>query len=133
MDHQALQEMVRRSGQMGVPVIIVGDEVIVGFDRPRLERLAVQHAGESTRPGGPRLGLRVRDAPGGGVEVGGVRAGSLGERLGVQAGDVIEAVSGQPVRTVADLERLTERLQTGQRLELTVRRQGRVTSLTALR
>lgn len=30
------QEMVEKSGQMGVPVISIGDEVIVGFDRPRI-------------------------------------------------------------------------------------------------
>ena len=36
------QEMVDKSGQMGVPVIIVsatdgsGEEIIIGFDRPRL-------------------------------------------------------------------------------------------------
>ena len=30
------QEMIEKTGQMGVPVIIVGDEVIVGFDEPRL-------------------------------------------------------------------------------------------------
>jgi glutaredoxin-like YruB-family protein len=30
------QEMVQKSGQMGVPVIIVNDEIIVGFDKNRL-------------------------------------------------------------------------------------------------
>ncbi len=33
------QEMVDRSGQLGVPVIVVGDEVIVGFDEARLSKL----------------------------------------------------------------------------------------------
>ncbi len=32
-------EMVKKSGQMGVPVITVDDEVVVGFDRARLEGL----------------------------------------------------------------------------------------------
>ncbi len=123
--------MIRRSGQMGVPVIVVGDEVIVGFDRPRLERIAALYAAESARSGGPRLGLRVREIIGGGVEVGGVRPGSLGERLGIQAGDVIEAVRGQPVRTVADLERLVESLPSGQQFAVTVRRQGRAMNLVA--
>ena len=31
------QEMVDKSGQMGVPVIIVDDKVVVGFDQPLLE------------------------------------------------------------------------------------------------
>ena len=30
------QEMIQRSGQMGVPVIIIGDQVIVGFDSGKL-------------------------------------------------------------------------------------------------
>ena len=33
------QEMVEKSGQMGVPVISVGNEIIVGFDEPRLREL----------------------------------------------------------------------------------------------
>ncbi|MBN1794374.1 MAG: glutathione S-transferase N-terminal domain-containing protein [Candidatus Omnitrophica bacterium] len=35
----AAMEMVKLSGQMGVPVIAVGSEVIVGFDKGRLESL----------------------------------------------------------------------------------------------
>ncbi len=31
--------LVRPTGQMAVPVILVDDEVIVGFDRARLEHL----------------------------------------------------------------------------------------------
>jgi len=31
--------MVQRSGQQGVPVIQVGNEVVVGFDRARLDAL----------------------------------------------------------------------------------------------
>ena len=30
------QEMIQRSGQMGVPVIFVDDEMIIGFDKERL-------------------------------------------------------------------------------------------------
>ena len=30
------KEMIQKSGQMGVPVIFVGDEMIIGFDRERL-------------------------------------------------------------------------------------------------
>lgn len=38
-DKAAREEMVKKSGQMGVPVIEVDGEVLVGFDRGRLERL----------------------------------------------------------------------------------------------
>lgn len=33
------QEMVEKSGQMGVPVIFIDDEMVVGFDKPRLSEL----------------------------------------------------------------------------------------------
>lgn len=33
------KEMMEKSGQMGVPVIIIGDELIVGFDKPEIARM----------------------------------------------------------------------------------------------
>lgn len=38
-DQQAAQEMQRRSGQMGVPQTDIGGEMIVGFDKARIDRL----------------------------------------------------------------------------------------------
>ena len=38
-DRAAADEMVRLTGQMGVPVILVDGQVVVGFDRARLEHL----------------------------------------------------------------------------------------------
>lgn len=35
---EAANEMVRISGQMGVPVIVAGDEVIVGWNQAELEK-----------------------------------------------------------------------------------------------
>ncbi|MFZ3043924.1 MAG: glutaredoxin family protein [Minisyncoccia bacterium] len=35
-DLEKRQEMIQKSGQMGVPVIFVGDEMIIGFDQGRL-------------------------------------------------------------------------------------------------
>lgn len=39
-DAAKAQEMVVKSGQMGVPVIDVEGEIIVGFNKPRLAELA---------------------------------------------------------------------------------------------
>ena len=36
---QAAHEMVHLTGQMGVPVIVVDNEVIVGFNKQRLDQL----------------------------------------------------------------------------------------------
>ena len=38
-DRNALEELVQKIGRRATPVIIVDDEVIVGFDRGKLERL----------------------------------------------------------------------------------------------
>jgi glutaredoxin 3 len=38
-DAAARAELIARTGRMAVPVITVGDEVVVGFDRGRLKRL----------------------------------------------------------------------------------------------
>ncbi len=35
----AREELIARTGRMAVPVITVGDEVVVGFDRGRLKQL----------------------------------------------------------------------------------------------
>lgn len=38
-DVEAAREMVRISGQMGVPVLVIDGNVVVGFDRPRIDEL----------------------------------------------------------------------------------------------
>jgi len=37
-DHKAAEEMVRKSGQYGVPVIEVDGKIIVGFDREAIKK-----------------------------------------------------------------------------------------------
>ena len=36
---EAASEMINKSGQMGVPVISIDDEVVVGFNQSRLDSL----------------------------------------------------------------------------------------------
>ncbi len=38
-DEKELEKMVKISGQMGVPVIVIEGEVIVGFDRRKVDEL----------------------------------------------------------------------------------------------
>ncbi|MEK7613707.1 MAG: glutaredoxin family protein [Patescibacteria group bacterium] len=33
------QEMIEMTGQMGVPVIRIGDDVVIGFDKPKIAQL----------------------------------------------------------------------------------------------
>ncbi|MGB9612686.1 MAG: glutaredoxin family protein [Candidatus Margulisiibacteriota bacterium] len=35
----AAQEMIRKSGQMGVPVIDIEGQIVVGFDRSKLKQI----------------------------------------------------------------------------------------------
>ncbi len=117
-------EMMRRTRQTGVPVIADDDEAIVGFDVPRLQRMAARHRRA------PGLGLRVTDAPDGpGAYVGGVREGSAGERAGVQIGDVVVELSGRAVSSVADLEQIAARRAPNQPTSLMVLRKGERTTL----
>jgi glutaredoxin 3 len=38
-DMAAARDMVRRSGQQGVPVIDIGGRIVVGFNRPLIDQL----------------------------------------------------------------------------------------------
>jgi S1-C subfamily serine protease len=109
--------MVRRTRQMGVPVIADEQEAIVGFDLPRLQRMAARHRR------GPSLGVRVTDAPNGaGAYVGSLREDSPAARAGIEAGDVIVELSGRPVASAADLEQIAARRVPGQPTSLMLRR-----------
>jgi len=38
-DEKQLQEMIKSSGQMGVPVVDIDGEVITGFDKVKIDKL----------------------------------------------------------------------------------------------
>ena len=38
-DTSGKDEMIKKSGQMGVPVIDVGGQIVIGFDKEKLDRL----------------------------------------------------------------------------------------------
>ncbi|WP_022669678.1 glutaredoxin family protein [Hippea alviniae] len=37
-DRRAAEDMVRRTGQTGVPVVLIGSKAIVGFDKPKIDK-----------------------------------------------------------------------------------------------
>lgn len=39
MDAVARDEMIQKSGQIGVPVIEIDDKIIVGFDQPKVKEV----------------------------------------------------------------------------------------------
>ncbi len=38
-DKEKAKEMIKKSGQLGVPVILVGDKVLIGFNQIELDKL----------------------------------------------------------------------------------------------
>ncbi len=110
--------MVRRSGQMGVPVITVDGDVVIGFDQPKLERLL-------GGTGQKRLGAAVKPT-GDGLLVGKVHIGSLAGRAGLRAGDVLRTVNGAAVATPEQLQtRLAGPLQQNQPVRFGIKRDGK--------
>ena len=38
-DKERLKEMMQKSGQLGVPVILVNDDLLIGFNQSKLDKL----------------------------------------------------------------------------------------------
>ena len=122
-DPQAAAEMVRLSGQQGVPVVLIDGQAVVGFNRPLIDQLLAQRA---TRP--PRLGVAIADADRiaakkglqlpNGAYVGRVDAGSAADASGLRSGDVIVQLAGQAVRTDQDVDRIMANVRLGQTVDL---------------
>jgi S1-C subfamily serine protease len=115
VDRAAAQEMVNLTGQMGVPVIVVDGEAIVGFNRARLqELLASGTAGPKPQV---RLGLKIADAAKSGLQpgalIGAVSPGLLGEKAGLKKGDIVTGIAGVRVQGAADVERVVAALKPG--------------------
>ena len=129
-DPLAAQEMIRTSGQRGVPVTVISDQVVVGYDQRRLAMLLDQG-----RVGKPALGVSIADAgriaqkhgggPTVGAYVGQVKSGSAAEKAGLRKGDVIVELGGQLIRVAADVHAVMEQYRPGDRLGLTFERSGR--------
>ena len=128
VDGEAAARMVRLSGQRGVPVITIDDEVVIGFDRRRLEELLASKA-----PRAPQLGIAVADAaprlhmPG--AYVGRVRPASPAEQAGLRFGDVIVEFNGHAVRNAVDLESMSSSLRRRDRVALAYVRGGERTHI----
>ncbi len=118
------QELVRSTGQMGVPVTIINGQVVVGFDRGRLEQLLTR---TETRQR-PSFGASIADASkitakqGSGITLGAyigrIRPGSVAERLGLVPGDIITELNMKRIANAGDLETALCNLNRGSRFSL---------------
>jgi len=125
-DREAAEEMVRMTGQMGVPVIVINGEAIIGFDRARIQTLL---AGANNHKA-IRFGLKITDAPKNGAEpisgalVGTVNPGFLGEKAGLKAGDIITEINSRRINNAADMEEALKGLKAGSIAAIMFRRNG---------
>jgi S1-C subfamily serine protease len=118
-DREKAEEMVELTGQMGVPVTVIDGQAVVGFDRARLQ--AILSGGESRQP--VHFGLKVADAdkmaqkqgtiPVFGAVIGEVSPGSLGEKAGLNVGDVITQINISRVSNADDLQKALQGLSPG--------------------
>ncbi len=119
-DQTAALEMVRRSGQQGVPVTIIGNEVIVGFDQPALNQAIAKFKVQSNNKpdsanSGFKLGAKAADAATvlagqgkpaqAGVIIGTTTPGSAAALAGLREGDIIIALGSHSVHNLADLQK----------------------------
>jgi len=122
-DSAAAQDLMRKTGQMAVPVIAINGETIIGFDRARLEQALSQQPRQR-----PSFGASIADASkitarqGSvitfGAYIGNVRAGSVAERVGLKQGDIITELNLQNVAKASDLESVLSRLNPGSRISM---------------
>ncbi len=120
--------MIKKSGQYGVPVITFDDQVVVGFDRAKIDSLLSQQKPPEAAAAHPSLGASVADAatiaaklgsvPVFGAFVGNVKPGSTGERAGLQQGDIITELNLRPIKNADDLEKSVEGLTAGARVAI---------------
>jgi glutaredoxin 3 len=125
------EEMVKATGQMGVPVTLIDGQTVIGFDRGRLEQILSQR--QANRK--PSLGVSIADASKItaknvtgvmlGAYIGSVRENSNAEKLGLAAGDIITELNLRPIATAADLEQALAKLSPGSRISLTLVRGDR--------
>ena len=125
------QELVKSTGQMGVPVTIINKQTVIGFDRARLEQLLAQsQVGQR-----PTFGASIADASkvtakqGSGITlgayVGSVRPGSVSERIGLAPGDIITELNLHRIANADDLERALANLNRDSRFSLVFLRGNR--------
>jgi len=77
------------------------------------------------------LGVQIGDAPNGGAQVGAVTSGSPADKAGLQKGDVITAVDGKSVVSANALTVAVGSHAVGDKVELTVQRNGTTKTITA--
>jgi S1-C subfamily serine protease len=123
-DRAAAEEMVRMTGQMGVPVIVIDGEAIIGFDRGRIQTLLA--GANKVKP--VRFGLKITDAGKQGAAsipgalIGAVIPGFLGEKAGLKVKDIITEINTRRINGAAEMEQALKGLKPGNIVAIMFRR-----------
>lgn len=122
--------MVQVSRQRGVPVTVIDGQAVVGYDQRRLNALLGQQQAPRSK-----LGISIADAAAiarkqgsgstTGAFVGRIAPGSPAEQAGLRQGDVIVELGSRPIHTAADVHAVLAAHHPGDRLSLTLNRNGR--------
>jgi S1-C subfamily serine protease len=125
------QELVRITGQMGVPATIIDGQTVIGFDRQRLEQILSQATPSfgASIADAARITVKQGSALTPGVYIGRVKPGSAAERAGLMAGDIITELNRRPMTSASDFEQALSSLKKGEHLSLVFLRSGK--TLTA--
>jgi glutaredoxin 3 len=127
------QEMVNRTGQRGVPVIIINGQIVVGFDQPRLDQILGNINQQQ-----PGFGTAIADTNkikalfgtgiSSGAYVGKVRTGSKASDIGILPGDIVLEINQFRIANASDMESVIFRLKTGDKISLVLLRNGQTIS-----
>jgi S1-C subfamily serine protease len=118
------QELVRSTGQMGVPVTVFDGQIVIGFDRSQLEQMVARIKANQH----PSFGASIADASKitakqssgikSGAYVGRTRPGSVAAKMGLMPGDIITGLNMKHIANAADLERALSNLKRGNHLSV---------------
>ncbi|UCE97389.1 MAG: PDZ domain-containing protein [Dehalococcoidia bacterium] len=120
-DPCAARELINRTGKMGVPVTIINDQTIVGFDQVKLKKALNQKQKIS-------FGVSITDASKittqqgigtvFGAYIGSVKPDSTAQRTGLKPHDIITELNMQNIANASDFEIAISKLRQGGRFSI---------------
>ena len=121
----AARELMRNSGQMGVPVTIINGQTVVGFDQAQLAQILSQTKASQH----PSFGATIADAgkitakAGSGIifgaYVGKVKPLSSAGRAGLAEGDIVIEINLHRIANADDMAQAISSLKTGGHFTIT--------------
>jgi len=125
------QELIRSTGQMGVPVTVIDGQIVIGFDRGRLELILAKRQKKQR----PSFGASIADASKItakqntgiilGAYIGSVRPDSAAGKIGLVSGDIVTEFNSISITNDTDLEHVLSTINSGSRFSLSFLRDNK--------